>query len=425
MDAVANGRNCVSLGAGNFCAAHTTASAGTAGTLSVNDFTGNAVLSHTDAATSGLLMPISVTHVYNGYMAGQDFTAPTKFTDKIKPFAGYGWKLNLYQMVRSSSVYGLSGDYQTKWPYVYTDGDGTEHYFMKTSDGKYKDEDGLGLELKTISGGYTIGDDKGGLMTFDSKGNLTRIQDANGNTASLTYSNGFITQITDGAGHVIKLENNGTNLTKVTDPSGKATTYTYSGGLLTRITYPDGTHSDYAYDGLDRRFARGFCRLFDGLAAAVYRFDRLLRSIGRAAHPSHGVLRLLFRQVGFSSLKIVLCLGDILLGVFYTLAAELIQPVGNFVRRRFRPGQSAVGGVFFGRGFRRKNAVLRLVLGADIGVLHPLGGHRRLVNHLYRSLDRISRLDVGHGFTSAHCRTHPHRGASSSSGKARYLWGNG
>ena len=146
-------------------------------------------------------------------------------------------------------VYGLSGDYQTKWPYVYTDGDGTEHYFMKTGDGKYKDEDGLGLELKTISGGYTIGDDKGGLMTFDSKGNLTKIQDANGNTASLTYSNGFITQITDGAGHVIKLENNGTNLTKVTDPSGKATTYTYSGGLLTRITYPDGTHSDYAYDG--------------------------------------------------------------------------------------------------------------------------------------------------------------------------------
>ena len=173
--------------------------------------------------------------------------------------------------------------------------------------------------------------------------------------------------------------------------------------------------------GLDGRFACGFCRLFDGLAAAVYRFDRLLRSIGRAAHPPHGVLRLLFRQVGFSSLKIVLCLGDILLGVFYTLAAELIQPVGNFVRRRFRLSQSAVGNVFFWRGFRRKNAVLRLVLGANIGILHPLGSYRRFVDHLYRFLDRISRLDVGHGFTSAHCRTHPRRGASSSSGKARYL----
>lgn len=177
--------------------------------------------------------------------------------------------------------------------------------------------------------------------------------------------------------------------------------------------------------GLDRRFSRRFCRLLDGLTAAVYRFDRLLRSIGRAAHPPHGVLRLLFRQVGFSPLKIVLCFGDILLGGLYTLAAGLIQPVNSFVRRRFRPGQSAVGGVFFGRGFRRKNAVLRFVFGADIGILHPLGSHRRFVDHLYRFLDRISRLDVGHGFTSAHCRTHPHRGASSSSGKARYLWGNG
>ena len=47
--------------------------------------------------------------------------------------------------------------------------------------------------------------------------------------------------------------------------------------------------------------------------------------------------------------------------------------MNSFVCRRFRPGQSTVGGVFFGRGFRRKNAVLRLVLGADIGILHPLG----------------------------------------------------
>ena len=152
--------------------------------------------------------------------------------------------------------------------------------------------------------------------------------------------------------------------------------------------------------GLDRRLARGFCRLLDGFAAAVYRLDRLLRSIGRAAHSPHGVLRLLFRQVCLSPLKIVLCLGDILLGGFYALAAGLIQPVGGFVRRRFRPGQSAVGGIFFGRGFRRKNTVLRLVLGADIGILHPLGSYRRFVDHLYRSLDHISRLDVGHGFTS-------------------------
>ena len=44
----------------------------------------------------------------------------------------------------------------------------------------------------------------------------------------------------------------------------------------------------------------------------------------RAAHSPHGILRLLFRQVCLSPLKIVLCLGDILLGGFYTLAAGLI-----------------------------------------------------------------------------------------------------
>ena len=74
--------------------------------------------------------------------------------------------------------------------------------------------------------------------------------------------------------------------------------------------------------------------------------------------------------------------------------------MGNFVNCRFRPGQSAVGGVFFGRGFRRKNGVLRLVFGADIGIFHALGGYRRFVDRLYRSLDNISRLDVRHGFTS-------------------------
>ena len=74
--------------------------------------------------------------------------------------------------------------------------------------------------------------------------------------------------------------------------------------------------------------------------------------------------------------------------------------MGSFVNYCSRPGQGTVGGVFFGRGFRRQNVVLGLVLGADIGVLHPLGGHHRLVDHLYRSLNHISHFDVRHGFTS-------------------------
>ena len=55
-----------------------------------------------------------------------------------------------------------------------------------------------------------------------------------------------------------------------------------------------------------------------------------------------------------------------------------------------------VGGVFFGRGFRRKNAVLRLVLGADIGILHPLSGHRRFVYRFYRAFNNISCFNIMH-----------------------------
>ena len=85
-----------------------------------------------------------------------------------------------------------------------------------------------------------------------------------------------------------------------------------------------------------------------------------------------------------------------MLGDLYTLAAGLIQPMNSFVRRRFRSSQSAVGGVFFGRGFRRKNAVLRLVLGADIGILHPLSGYRRFVYRFYRAFNNISCFNIMH-----------------------------
>ncbi len=48
---------------------YTSASAGSAGTASVNDYSGNLVFSRTDCATTGLRMPVSIEHVYNGYMA--------------------------------------------------------------------------------------------------------------------------------------------------------------------------------------------------------------------------------------------------------------------------------------------------------------------------------------------------------------------
>lgn len=237
---------------------YTTLSAGTAGTAYINDYTGNLVFIHGDVATTGELMPVSLEHVYNGYMS--DTNANTY------PHSGRGNKLSLQQTVRASSYYGLSGSSLEIFPYAYEDGDGTVHFFYKeTNDGvtKYLDEDGLNLELKVTSSGYTITDKSDNVMTFDSQGYLKTIADAEGRKATLTYKDGkntagntypFLYKITDGAGHTITLEyntgdvNNNNQLKAIVGPDGKRITYSTSDGCVTKITYPDGTYSSYVYN---------------------------------------------------------------------------------------------------------------------------------------------------------------------------------
>ena len=222
---------------------YTSASAGTAGTASVNDYTGNLVFSRTDCSSSGLRMPVSVERVYNGYMAGVSYPA-------TKPHVGHGWKLNIQQTVSKTSL--------DKFPYVYEDGDGTQHYFYKkTANGKtqYLDEDGLKLELQTTSSGYIIKDEKDNVLTFNAKGYLTSSKDANGNTMTIAFDKNDASKIDyvrDGSGHIIKLLDNTETksgyLQYMVDPSGRKTNFKYDNGKLIRVKYPDGTEDTYAYD---------------------------------------------------------------------------------------------------------------------------------------------------------------------------------
>ena len=122
-------------------------SVGTAGTAYVNDYSGNLVFITSDASTASGYGPASVQHIFNNYMAGISYA-------NTKPYAGQGWKTNLQQTLLSSSKFGLTGDALTEYPYVYTDGDGTDHYFCK-KDNKYLDEDGLGYELTINSNSTT------------------------------------------------------------------------------------------------------------------------------------------------------------------------------------------------------------------------------------------------------------------------------
>ena len=229
-------------------------SLGRAGTGYVNDYTGNLVLAHFDASTPGTRMPVSVSHVYGNDKRTSSQNYSTKY-----PKYGNGWSLDAIEWISTTDL--------PDYPYKYTDGDGTDHYFYHAAGDAtniYTDEDGLGLKLEvyaTIQENlywYKITSKSGMVMKFDKQvgnnGVLRKVTDPNGNSIVYNYetvgSYKRLSQITDAAGHSITFTYNTSHqLVSITDPASRQTTFTYSGYDLTRITYPDGKYSDYTYTG--------------------------------------------------------------------------------------------------------------------------------------------------------------------------------
>ena len=228
---------------------YTDISAGRAGTASICEFSGNLVFTHADATTPGNCAPVSMNHVFNNYMAGDSF-------GKIMPYRGHGWMLSCQQQLLPSSKFDLSTDAQKNYPYVYIDGDGTEHYFYKKSDGSLVDEDGMGLTLTVPKTNntqyYKMADDKGNVVWFNNYGSLSSSVDSNGNSITNNYKTDgkSIQTVTDGAGHNISIAPTWDNLAvqTITDTAGRVTTYHWNVGYLVDITYPDGKKTEFTYD---------------------------------------------------------------------------------------------------------------------------------------------------------------------------------
>ncbi len=242
-------------------------SAGIAGNGYLNDFNGNLVFLHDDASTVSDLMPVTVSHVYNSSASNE----ASRF--------GNGWRLNVMQTLEA--VKSGSGVDPAQYPYVYTDGDGTKHYFYKdTKDGnKIKDEDGMGMVYSPYSDGgdiahqITLKDktrlqfDKWGFLRFTidpngnsvyygygphAKGNyLKTIKDPTGNTISLTYTSDYskLTKITDeSTGRVTSFQyDSAGNLTSITHSDGGKATYGYSSKRLNSVSDPTGYGMNYYY----------------------------------------------------------------------------------------------------------------------------------------------------------------------------------
>ncbi len=211
---------------------------GLAGQGAVSLANGNLVFAHGDTAMNGQRMPVSVTHYYNSCDADKD------------PFGlGLGWRTSLHQTLHKEYL-------NSKLMYVYTDGDGTEHWFepeetsgtktgtqtkaqfgFGTSTGvtKYVDLSGLSLTLTVASDG---------VITITDKGNQRLIFPAisqTPNASAPATDKVLVTSIHDAVGNQITVTHvtgHPLRIASVTDGAGRVTTFRYVNGLCSAILTP-------------------------------------------------------------------------------------------------------------------------------------------------------------------------------------------
>ena len=217
---------------------------GRAGSGATNDFTGNLVWSHRDAETSGGSMTAELQHIYNSCEAGSN------------QGQGYGWRLSSMQKLEKTGI--------TNYPYVYTDEDGTKHYFYKdTEDGnKLKDEDGLGLTITEENGSDSaysmiIETKEKVKYIFAKDGTLRFVKDVDENQIKYVYqtigTKSCLKYVEDGGGAKLEVQYGASGVAdrvaSVKDMAGRLTSFSYdSAGNLTGITYPDGLVTIFTYD---------------------------------------------------------------------------------------------------------------------------------------------------------------------------------
>ena len=152
-----------------------------AGTAYVGDYSSQLTLEKMDYSNSSEAISFSLEHYYNSGLAGGNFGEVSAYTkDYSSMKIGNGWKLNAQQTIVEkkigSTIY-----------YIYTDGDGTEHYFYEDEEkaGTFVDEDNLGLSVTKNGSVYTMTD--GDSTTTFNEGYLTSIKDSKENKICFAY----------------------------------------------------------------------------------------------------------------------------------------------------------------------------------------------------------------------------------------------
>ena len=258
---------------------------GTAGTLHVNLYNGQPVLTGPSMETQDALLPYSVYPVYNGYMSGKQFkpaggnnpdlNAP--ITADFNATVGKGFKLSCWESI-------VPGEISDETYYCLNDADGTELYFRYYEDcGAFLSEDGFDMKLTfgvTYESHYIVSDSSGNGKCFDGGGRIKCISDESGNRKRFIYENGRLRSIefesvsmSVGDTQIIfEYDTNSGALTRVKNAKDTSVyadyfySETYNGnisqnskGFLRKICYSSGDYVEYQYasDGKLYRISQG------------------------------------------------------------------------------------------------------------------------------------------------------------------------
>ncbi len=231
------------------------------GTGYVSDALGTLVLRQELVQESGSRMPVSISATYNSVLFDELFSngSPT----------GCGWQMsfNRYISVPSEELQALGYDY------IYTDEDGTNHYFTKVEVTEeeataedyvesWTDENEFGYTITKTSTNIILDAGTGTKAYFELPANggkiLSEVDDYN-NTITYTYTDGNLTKITDGAGreYIISYSTNSVTgelrVSKITSPDSSTVSFTYgtsseTQNWISKIEYSDRETVTFYYD---------------------------------------------------------------------------------------------------------------------------------------------------------------------------------
>jgi RHS repeat-associated protein len=199
----------------------------------VNCITGNFYENYTDLRVPGLNGGLTFTRTYNSQAAVNGTHGPL----------GYGWSFEYGESLKLDP----SGQSATV-----TNADGSTVTFTNL-EGAWRAPAWVQATLVHNEDGtftYKLPDQRA--FTFNSSGVLQKIVDRNGNTTTLTYSEGRLTTVTDPSGRKLSFAYNAAGtVSSITDPAGHVEKFEYdSSGNLTSATDPRNDVTKYGYNTL-------------------------------------------------------------------------------------------------------------------------------------------------------------------------------